>query len=533
MLGRYRILLTVLLKVVPAAAVRQDELIEVISPFALRPRLHIFVAGAVLNVVFAPEITTERFSLCAASHWCELLAEHILREFIELLHGRGTLVFCTYRKLQNDCQQCRYKNPDHYASSSCILDQRTSALSSKVPLILVKDPRAVLPMADETEQKQEAPKIQPASDTLIQPNSIRTKEDEAIWAKMQEPHKLGEHESATHIGLTPEVIADMQKKGQASKLVFFDSKAEEALAALQKPQVDRTLIASNIVPDVPDLEQKSQYAEIQTDSPTPIPDAILAQSLGDNAKRGYRDARNEALGVDIVRVAAPPDIGHPFAGKELIMMRRIPESVWNDAATLFPELTESGITKERTTLLLKGILANELRNYDLKDQADDISVQMTGFPVPKLGRAAEDATLGYSQISVEGVRKLSREFPQVKEYLTKHGYPPGHELKALADPKIAPILIAGNMAHTAKMYENHGVPVSEQSLAYGFNPDISFSREDKKHDKPLTPKAFRHLEREGKHADKALLPTDNVLKASPHVENIQAWLELLSKNGNE
>jgi hypothetical protein len=55
-------------------------------------------------------------------------------------------------------------------------------------------------MADETEQKLEAPKVQPAADSLTQPNSIRTKEDEAIWAKMQEPHKIGEHESATHIG---------------------------------------------------------------------------------------------------------------------------------------------------------------------------------------------------------------------------------------------------------------------------------------------------------------------------------------------
>jgi len=388
-------------------------------------------------------------------------------------------------------------------------------------------------MSEDAEQKIDEPQIQPPPDTLIRPDCIRTKEDEAIWSKMQEPHKLGEHESATHIGLTPEVIAEMQKKGQASKLEFFDSKAEEALAALQKPQVDRMLIASNIVPGAQNLESKSQYSDIQTDSPTPSPDAILAQNLGAKAKRGYQDVRNQALGVDIVRVAAPPDIGHPFAGKELIMMRRIPESVWNDAATLFPELTGRGITKERSPLLIKSILANELRNYDLKDQADDVSVQMTGSPVPKLGRAADDATLGYSQISVDGVRKLSREFPQVKEYLTKHGYPPGHELKALTDPKIAPILIAGNMAHTAKMYENHGVPVTEQSLAYGFNPDISFSREDTNHDKPLTPKAVRHLEREGKHADKALLPTASVLNASPHVENIHDWLELLSKNGNE
>ncbi len=80
-------------------------------------------------------------------------------------------------------------------------------------------------MADEPEQKLDTPKIQAASDALTRPSVIRTKEDEAIWDEMQKPHKLGKHESATHIGLSPEVIAEMQAKGQASKLEFFDSAA--------------------------------------------------------------------------------------------------------------------------------------------------------------------------------------------------------------------------------------------------------------------------------------------------------------------
>jgi len=387
-------------------------------------------------------------------------------------------------------------------------------------------------MADEVEQKLDAPKIQPPSDTLAKPSAIRTREDEAIWEAMQQPHKLGEHESATHIGLTPKVIEEMQKNGQASKLGFFDSKAEEALAALQKPQTERTLIASNITPVVPNLEQKAQYSDIQTDSPMPAPEGIMAENYGDKLRQGYQGIRNPALGTEIVRVTSLPDIGHPLAGKEMSIIGPIPEATWKDASSLFPELTATALTQERSALLMKSILANELRHYDLFDQADDTHVQMMGTPIKKADRLAEDATLGYAQISVNGVRKLSQEFPQVKEYLANHGYPPGQELKALTDPKIAPILIAGNMTHTAKMYENHGIPVTEQSLAYGFNPDVSFSRDDKNHAKPLTPKAVRHLEREGKHADKELLPTESVLQASPHVGNIQRWLDWLSKNGN-
>lgn len=389
-----------------------------------------------------------------------------------------------------------------------------------------------LSMAAELEQKQDVPKIQPSSDTLAKPSAIRTKEDEAIWEAMQQSHKLGEHESATHIGLTPEVIADMQEKGQASKLSFFDSKAEEALAALQKPQPERTLIASSMTPTLPSLEQKTQYSDIKTDSPMLGSEAIVAQNPGDKLRQGYQGIRNPALGTDIVRVTKPPDIGHPLAGKEMSIIGRIPEEAWKESAGLFPELTSNGFTPERSALLMKSILANELRHYDLFDLADDTHVQMMGSPISKSDRLPDDATLGYAQISVNGVRKLSQEFPQVKDCLANHGYPPGQELKALTDPKIAPILIAANMAHTAKMYTNHRIPVTEQSLAYGFNPDISFSRDDKNHERPLTPKAVRHLEREGKHADKELLPTDSVLQASPHVGNIQRWLDWLNKNGN-
>lgn len=387
-------------------------------------------------------------------------------------------------------------------------------------------------MADEAEKKLDAPKIQPPSDALAKPSVIRTNEDEAVWSKMQEPHKLGEHESATHIGLTPEVIAEMQRKGQASKLEFFDSKAEEAKEALQKPQTDQTLIASNVTPSLANLEQKAEYVDVQADSTAPAPEAIMAQNLGDKVRQGYRGVRNQALGIDIVRMTTLPDIGHPLAGKERDIIGRIPETAWKEAADLFPVLEANGLTQQQSTLLIKSILANEIRHYDFFDQADDMSVHMTGSPIAMEGRPVDDATLGYAQISVNGVRRRSQEFPQIKDYLEKHGYPPGQELKALTDPKIAPILIAGTMAHTAKMYENHNIPITELSLAYGFNPDISFSRDDREHVKPLTPKAVRHLEREGKHAEKELLPTEAVLKASPHVNNIRRWLDWISKNDN-
>ena len=118
-------------------------------------------------------------------------------------------------------------------------------------------------MPDEIEQKTEVAKIQPPSDSIAKPSVIRTREEEAIWEQMQQ--KDTKHESATHIGLSPEVIKELEARGLGQKLTLFDSKAEEALAALQKPQTEQTLIASNVAPTVPNLQQMQQYEDIQSD----------------------------------------------------------------------------------------------------------------------------------------------------------------------------------------------------------------------------------------------------------------------------
>ncbi len=111
---------------------------------------------------------------------------------------------------------------------------------------------ASIVMADNTEENLEASKIKAPSESLARPSVIRTREDEAIWDEMQKPHKLGKHESATHIGLTPEVIAEMQKKGQASKLEFFDSTASSGnglntgvlIAQVHRDNLDETFSQS-------------------------------------------------------------------------------------------------------------------------------------------------------------------------------------------------------------------------------------------------------------------------------------------------
>ncbi len=351
-------------------------------------------------------------------------------------------------------------------------------------------------MTEDAEQKLDAPKILPPSDALTRPSVIRTKEDEAIWDKMQKPHKLGEHESATHIGLTPEVIAEMQKKGQASKLEFFDSAAEDALAALQKPPTEQVLIASNITPNVPNLEQMQQYSDVQSDSGNPK----TAQNFDYHGGLPTLVPSPEQLGLDQLWHGLDRlqhHVKHRFRGHIGDTMQEIPDQAWSDAYKSFPQFKEAGLTEKQTTELMQAIARNELFFYDLADALDDKSVRETGKPVqyPFKDRKPGEATLGVSQVSIDGVKKFEGEFPsQMSRY---HG----REAEALLDSNQAPMMIAAVLAHNIKDYKGH-YPINEGTLAYSFNPDVP----GEKGKKP---------------------PTDATLMESEHYANVMRQLAII------
>lgn len=366
-------------------------------------------------------------------------------------------------------------------------------------------------MADETEQKLDAPKIQAPSDALARPSVIRTKEDEAIWDEMQKPHKLGKHESATHIGLSPEVIAEMQAKGQASKLEFFDSAAEGALAALQKPATEHVLIASNITPGVPNIEQMQQYPEIQSDSdkqiaqysdgymppPTILPDFLIK------------------AGIEIWN-----ETEKPLAGLEDKLMAATTASnpnAWEDAAKKFPQLADV------SPALMRAYTRNELAFYGREDLAQD----MTAAGGHSLG---SNPTLGMAQITAKGVHEFEQKYPQLRAFLASKGYSgPGHEMQALLDPECVPMIVAAKTASIVEDMHKHGIqkPTSEQ-IAYAFNPDV-FSYPDGKGGKEY--KALYGLEINASQAmhwdqQKEYYAKDpHVIQASKHIRNVLSWLK--------
>jgi hypothetical protein len=356
-------------------------------------------------------------------------------------------------------------------------------------------------MADDVEQKLDAPKIQPPSDTMARPSVIRTKEDEAIWDKMQKPHKLGKHESATHIGLSPEVIADMQKKGQASKLEFFDSAAEGALSAIQKPPVEQALIASNITPNVPNLEQKQQYQDTQSDSEKPkiaqysdgyMPLPTLVPSPEQLGLKPVLDSATDQAALTAIKS------WNPYRGEISDKMNEIPTTAWHQAYEAFPQFKKAGLSEKQAIEVMQAIVRNELYNFDVFDKADQENARTTGKPMHFPHRKDDNAaTLGHAQLSINAVRERLAEYPEQLKGL------PGNEVQALLNPKFAPLLVAATLAHDIEMFNRHKVPVTEQSLAYIYNPDIQ------------------------KNGKNQILPTEADLEASPHVKHVMRQLAIV------
>ncbi len=380
-------------------------------------------------------------------------------------------------------------------------------------------------MADDVEQKLDAPKIQPPSDSVARPSVIRTKEDEAIWDEMQKPHKLGKHESATHIGLSPEVIADMQKKGQASKLEFFDSKADDALAALQKPPAEQILIAQNV-----DMQQViSDMPRGGTLLPEPWMVNLSSDVLGALGQMGlsFASEKFNAMLAAIKEVVVKP-IEHPYRGHELEKLATIPEHAWDAAYKAFPDIKQiGGLTPQETTRTMKAIIANELTFYGPEDKIQDI-ISDYGQ-----GNLISGKTIGFAQIAPKGVRDLSEEFDKevkagarTSNPLNKLAALDNNELsKALQKPENIPLLVAANISHNVRMFDRHKneVETNPLTLGFGYNPDHVFAKSDTERKYLLTKK---EAEQKGIPYNPAL-PTQDVLSVSEHAHNIAKWLQKL------
>lgn len=386
-------------------------------------------------------------------------------------------------------------------------------------------------MSDEIEQKNEALKFQAPSDSLAKPSVISTREEEAIWDRMQQ--KDTKHESATHIGLTPEMVKDLEAKGLGKKFILFDSNAEESVADLQAPKAEQA-IASNITPTVPNVEHMQKYEDVQRDiEPPKIPksaqtfdyDGRPPTLVPSPEQLGMTPETVKALGRAAFELMRPWTNEHPLAEYENEIMAQTSKknpSAWQDAKSAFPQLANVSVD------IMRAYTRNEIANYDRFDLKDDIEAakgQISSNPL----RSPDLATLGISQISPKGVREFESRYPQFKAFLEEKGYTgAGHELAALLDRECAPIIVAAKTASIVEDMQKHGIekPSAEQ-IAYAYNPDV-FSYSDGKGGKIF--KALYHPEIEiskAMHSDqiKEYYAKDpRVVWASKHIRNVMRYM---------
>lgn len=266
---------------------------------------------------------------------------------------------------------------------------------------------------------------------------------------------------------------------------FFESKAQGAMTAIQnldqQPKyAPDQLIAANVTPNNPVMSD----ATLPT-SEAPREEVVSETKISQGLPNDY-DAHTFFESGEALKpaVEAAGDLGkaviergleagkqaienatHPFRGKIESTMKQIPEANWSSAYDAFPQFKSAGLSKQQSIDVMKAIVRNELYNYDTLDEEADEAVKKGDSPLLAKAKIKPEnkLTLGITQISTQGIFERQAEFPKQVNFK-------GHEQKALLEPKNAPVIVAATLAHNIEMYQRHKVPITEQTLAYSYNP---------------------------------------------------------------
>lgn len=331
-------------------------------------------------------------------------------------------------------------------------------------------------------------------------------------------------------GLTGDLNAEDtgKKTSKRKQLEYFEYSANGAQVA-QSAKSDQILIASNITPHAPTVEPMQQLQDVKTYPSSPDAESLLVKNIGDVARESYQGVRHDGLGKGIVRVAQPPNfdgneltegvlragdsvknaykynVEHPYRGREIENLNKISPEAWKAAFIAFPELQSiGGLNEKDASCLMKAIVANELEHYDGMDKVEDYGASIAPDKVAGL-------TIGFPQMTAVGIQHESLELEkQVAEGkrefnpLARYAHAPiFNVVKALEDPQNAPLFVAANIAHNARMYEQNKYPITMMTLGYGFNPDLPDPTGKHKHN---------------------MLPKIQELATSLHAKNIERWL---------
>lgn len=191
---------------------------------------------------------------------------------------------------------------------------------------------------------------------------------------------------------------------------YMERKANEALAASQKEPAEQVLVASNVTPATPNLEQLQQYPDIQSDSEQLEPDAIVAQDWGVLIKKGWDRTVQTVQHQELAHFEDFPEGGtwfYPRRGRE---DEFIDYDVSHVANKVFPELAKF-IGDEPGKIdpdLIAATIRNEQYYFEnAKDAGPDHYAQIHGnWPFNR------DASLGPAQMQVQNMEHLAATYPK-------------------------------------------------------------------------------------------------------------------------
>lgn len=361
-------------------------------------------------------------------------------------------------------------------------------------------------MTEETDKTKEVAKPQSAPETILHGGVIKNQSLQENWRETQQHHMLGQDESATDMFYKPGA-----PKEASQKFELFDSSA----------QPESVLLAANITPNVPKLEQATQ--EVKSDSSVQhvaqaldgyMPPPTLVPSL---EQLGITKESTVAAAEAAMRTIKTWTSEHPIAGMEADLMRATVNAnpkAWEDAKTCFPQLV--GVSQD----VMKAYVRNELECYGFEDHKQDIAA--------KLGKDG-GWTLGMCQITTEGIRKFENHYPQFHHFLESKGYSgPGHELRALLDADCVAMIVAAKTATLVEDLHKHGIKnPTDAQLAYAYNPDV-YSYSDGHGQRVY--KALYHPNIElskAQHWDQRKeywANTADIINASEHIKNVLRYL---------
>jgi hypothetical protein len=347
--------------------------------------------------------------------------------------------------------------------------------------------------------------------------------------KPTEAHKQAQESGKEH-------NEDLKKEQLLHRRAAFESNTPRNLqvsGTLGRPELTETGPDGKVIthiqginaPDAAaDVLQKAQSSELSSADVIRMTKQLLAQADTGSAINNQlepKDHNREQI-ADNSKESEASERGGPFKHKEkeeLAKTTKADKQAWEHAHDAFPE------TAGVPTKLMEAYTLNEIKFYHLDDQVQDL-----------LAANGHDGgwTLGLAQITTKGVREFEEKYPQLKKFLKDHGYGPGQEMKALLDPACVPMIVAAKTATIVEDLNKHHVPITAETVAYGYNPDVFSYSNNKKGRDYVAIYGRDHIEASNSlHPDQKKEYYANapaVVHASKHIKNVLNALEELDSS---